>query len=244
MDRGVDMSKRFTDTEKWDRPWYRKLPVQYKMLFLFILDKCDIAGIWYVDFDTASYYIGSTVCYEDSLQFLEKQITVLNNGSKWFVHDYIGFQCGKLNTAINFHRSILQRLRENDVTLPLGLVRGEGQGQGKGKGKGKTIYIGGVHFEQIWTLYPSKIGKKRAENYFYSSVQTEEDFEKMKIALENYKRSERVKNNFIQNASTWFNNWRDWVDDPTNEGEKQKLRSTTKSVDAHIERMSNVRVNS
>ena len=230
------MSKRMTDTEKWQRPWFRKLPVQYKAVWLYILDTCDIAGIWYVDFELLSFCLGVPTTYEETLSYLQKQIKVLNGGSKWFVHDYVMFQCGKLNTSVNFHRAVIERLRENNLTL------GEGVGvpvRHYIKGDiNKTIYIGGVHFDTVWTLYPSKIGKKRAEKYFYATVQTEEDFEKMKKALENYKKSDRVKKNFIQNASTWFNNWEDWIDDPiTNEGEQQKIRYATKSVDAQLERI-------
>ena len=235
------MSKRFTDTEKWDRPWYRKMPVEYKVLFMYILDKCDIAGFWYVDFDTASYYIGNTYTYDESLEILQKQITVLNTGSIWFVHDFVCFQNGQLSMNNNLHRSIYHRLKEKGVTPDEGFGRGLGTSTSNGKGKGnKVIYIGGVHFEQIWTLYPSKVGKKRAEKYFYSSVQTEEDFGNMKKALNNYKLSKRVKDGYVQNASTWFNNWSDWIDDPiTNEGEEQEVRKKTNSVDRQVERMVN-----
>jgi len=231
------MSKRHTDTEKWDRPWFRKLPAEYKALWLYILDKCDIAGIWYVDFDTASYFIGTTLTYEKSLELLNKQITVLNNGSKWHVHDFVHFHCGELNMSINFHRAVRQRLIENGLTLDQELGKSD-KDIHIHKGKGKTIYIGGVHFEQIWTLYPSKVGKKRSEKYFYSSVQTEEDFEQMKLALLNYKASKRVRDGYVQNASTWFNNWKDWIEDPiTDEGEQQHTRKITSSIDRSVERM-------
>ena len=233
------MSKRHTDTEKWERPWFRKLPPEYKALWLYILDKCDIAGIWYVDFDTASYFIGTTLTYDKSLELLNKQMTVLNSGSKWYVHDYVRFHCGELNSSINFHRAVRQRLIENGLTLDQECGKSD-KDIHKHKGKHKAVYIGGVHFDTIWTSYPNKIGRKRAEKSFYSSIQTEQDFERIKSALENYKRSDRVKKNFVQNASTWFNNWEDWVEDPiTNEGEVKQIRSKTKNVDKHIERIMN-----
>jgi hypothetical protein len=66
-------------------------------------------------------------------------------------------------------------------------------------------------FEAIWEQYPSKDGKKAAERHFRSSVKTLEDFEAIKRALKNYLGSERVRKGFVKNGSTWFNNWRDWV---------------------------------
>lgn len=67
-------------------------------------------------------------------------------------------------------------------------------------------------FEDIWTKYPKRIGKKEALRHFMATVKTEEDVDSIWIALKNYETSERVFNGFIQNGATWFNNWRDWVE--------------------------------
>jgi len=69
-------------------------------------------------------------------------------------------------------------------------------------------------FENIWKEYPSKVGKKQALKHFINSIETKEDLKLIYQALDNYKRSKRVKNGFIQNGSTWFNNWRDWIISP------------------------------
>jgi hypothetical protein len=66
-------------------------------------------------------------------------------------------------------------------------------------------------FEEIWTRYPDKDGKKDAERHFRASVRNREDFEAIGAALDNYLASEKVRKGFIKNGSTWFNNWRDWV---------------------------------
>lgn len=66
-------------------------------------------------------------------------------------------------------------------------------------------------FENLWIKYPKKIGKKNAERHFSASVITEQDCKEIEIALEHYLKSERVFKGFIQNADTWFNNWKDWV---------------------------------
>ena len=38
------------------------------------------------------------------------------------------------------------------------------------------------------------------------------DFIKIKTALKNYLESDRVKKGFIQNGSTWFNDWQGWLE--------------------------------
>lgn len=84
------------------------------------------------------------------------------------------------------------------------------------------------HFEIVWNLYPNSIGRKKALTSFLASVETLKDFELIKSALENYKKSERVNKGFIQNGSTWFNNWQDWI--PKEEPKKKPI--TREEVDA------------
>ena len=69
-------------------------------------------------------------------------------------------------------------------------------------------------FEDIYIKYPNKVGKKAAQAHFKATVITEQDWLDIQAALTNYVASERVRKGFIQNASTWFNNWRDWIDNP------------------------------
>jgi len=52
------MPKRFTDSEKWKDPWFRKLSTTGKLLFLYLCDQCDIAGFWEIDLDRAAFDIG------------------------------------------------------------------------------------------------------------------------------------------------------------------------------------------
>jgi hypothetical protein len=67
-------------------------------------------------------------------------------------------------------------------------------------------------FEEIISKYPNKDGQKLALKYFNSSVKTEQDWQDINKALENYLQSDKVKAGYIKNASTFFNNWRDWID--------------------------------
>ena len=43
------MAKRFTDTDKWQDEWWGSLPNDYRMIWLYLVDRCSIAGIWKKD---------------------------------------------------------------------------------------------------------------------------------------------------------------------------------------------------
>jgi len=67
-------------------------------------------------------------------------------------------------------------------------------------------------FLELWNKYPNKDGRTKAEIAFNKHIKTKEDWLAINTALANYLNSDRVKNGYVKNGSTWFNNWRDWVD--------------------------------
>lgn len=68
-------------------------------------------------------------------------------------------------------------------------------------------------FEKIWLLYPPKnrVGKKEAVRHFEASVKSAKDYEDIQISIKNYLLTDPVRKGFVKNASTFFNNWRDFV---------------------------------
>jgi hypothetical protein len=104
------MGKRFTATEKWEDPWYRKLPCRYRDFWQFILDRCDNAGVWIKDFEGASFFIGETITEEEvwpAINNGKERLKILNGGSRWLVVDFVNFQFGTLSTNSRVHRSIM-----------------------------------------------------------------------------------------------------------------------------------------
>lgn len=68
-------------------------------------------------------------------------------------------------------------------------------------------------FEKMWDAYPMKDGKKSALRHFAATVQTDEDVGNIRQALRNYlAHLSRHPDKPAKNGSTWFNNWRDWVE--------------------------------
>jgi len=212
--------KRFTDTEMWAKPWFRKLPPKYKALWQYIRDKCDNSGVWVKDWELAVIFIGESISEVDALKLInngKERIRVIDNGEKWFIVDFIDFQYGKLSDKSMPHLQVIRLLAKH--RLSKGYAKGRHTLKDKDKDKDKDIKKGeyegktkALSFEEIWAKYPKRVGKKDAERHFNASVKTEKDWQDINTALKNYLESERVAKGFILNGSTFFNNWRDWVD--------------------------------
>lgn len=109
------MAKRFTDTNKYRKPFIRGLKGAYKLFWDFLYHDCDHAGVWIVDFDIAQLYIGSdmVVDYADALSFFnegEIRVLELDGGKKWFLPSFIEFQYGKLSRNNKAHSGIINIL--------------------------------------------------------------------------------------------------------------------------------------
>lgn len=88
-------------------------------------------------------------------------------------------------------------------------------------------------FQLIWETYPKRIGRPQALRHFQVTVKTPEDLASIRKALANYLKSGNVANGYIQNGSTWFNQWRDWVE-PTEAMMKGNSNGTDKQGNRRI----------
>ena len=89
------MAKRFTDSAKWDDPWFSELPSKYKLFYLYLLDECDHAGIWKVNFRKAIFMVGENLEQSEVRRFMSDRIHVVDE-SYWHVTKFIKFQYGML----------------------------------------------------------------------------------------------------------------------------------------------------
>jgi len=109
------MAKRFTDTDKWKKGFIRNLPAKYKLLWLYILDDCNHAGIWDTDFEVASIRIGSKINPIEAAKIFESQIKIFDEGNKWFIPKFIDFQYGTLNENSRPHQAVIKLLDKHNV---------------------------------------------------------------------------------------------------------------------------------
>ena len=109
------MAKRFTDTDKWKKGFIRNLPAKFKLLWLYILDDCNHAGIWETDFEVASIRIGSKISEKEACKVFADQIKIFDDGNKWFIAKFVDFQYGTLNENSRPHQAVIKLLDKYDV---------------------------------------------------------------------------------------------------------------------------------
>jgi len=222
------MDKRFTDTEKWQDPWFCGLSPELKLLWLFLVDSCDVAGIWKVNHKYAEFVIGAPINWESAGKVFNGRVVIPEkSGEYWFIPKYLIFHYPNgLSEDSGFTKGVIKRLSQHQV---LGVVR-ELYGksyvrvtkdlskstdtvQNKNKNNIVSKYID--VFNELWTMYPKKIDKSKAYQHFTATVKTDDDSQAIRKALMNYLiyvRDEVENDKYIKHAKTWFNNWKDWVD--------------------------------
>lgn len=136
------MAKRFTDTEKWRDEWWGSLPNDYRMIWLYLVDSCSIAGIWKKDFRGLNFNCNTKITESEFLEVFSSR--VIDKGNFFFIPKFLRFQCPKgLNSKKPAIVSIIKELQLNNlietVNESLGndflIIKGKGEGKGKDKVK-------------------------------------------------------------------------------------------------------------
>lgn len=152
------MAKRFTDTDKWKRPWFRQLPLKAKSAWFYVLDNCDHAGVWPADFELLSFQLGVEITREEFEGWFGDK--AVRYGDKYSFPSFVEFQYGELNPHNNAHKSVIHVLEKLAPAQPL---KSPSQGaQDKDKDKDQDQEKGGVGenkipFEPTQLKPPSKL---------------------------------------------------------------------------------------
>ena len=154
------MAKRFTDTQKYHKPFIRGLQGAYKVLWDYLYHDCDHAGIWIVDFEIAQIYIGKDlpVNKSDAIKYFnsgEKRIIEINKGTKWFIPSFIEFQYGELNPENRAHKSVINILKKyNLYSDNKGLISSLQGAKDKDKDKDKDMDMDKDKESKAEIIYP------------------------------------------------------------------------------------------
>lgn len=222
------MPKRFTDSEKWIDEWWGSLPNDYRMIWLYLVDSCSIAGIWKKDFRGLNFNCNTSITEEKFLEIFGSRVK--NLGSSFFIPGFLRFQNPKgLKSNKPAVQSILRELKKNNLfetvvelfgndylTIDKSLRERERDRKGIGKdrkGIGKKGDMGG--FEKFWNCYPRKVGKGSARKA-WAKIKLENGlFEKILSAVEQQKVTDQWQKDggqFIPHPATWLNAER-WMDE-------------------------------
>tara|TARA_R110002020_G_scaffold43981_5_gene127142 strand:- start:443 stop:1240 length:798 start_codon:yes stop_codon:yes gene_type:complete len=109
------VAKRFIDTKIWDKAWFRKLSTKNKLVWIYLLGKCDHAGIWDADWELAEFIIGETVTYEELPDIIKDKMKHIKGEEQYFIPSFIEFQYGELKEHSKPHKSVIKRLTNKNL---------------------------------------------------------------------------------------------------------------------------------
>ena len=107
------MAKRFTSSEKWDKLWFQELPPRLKCFWQYITERCDVAGVWEINYRLASFLIGEDVS-EDDLTAYGDKVELLGDDKLWVV-GYVKFQQTTLSRKCPAQKPVFALLEKHGL---------------------------------------------------------------------------------------------------------------------------------
>lgn len=108
------MANRFLETNYFKSPYVRSLKGALKTLYSFIICDCTPAGIWALDLEAASLYIGFTVTFAEFDEFFVKKKKAIDLGKgRYLFPDFIEHQYPSgLQESNTAHKNIIRELQK------------------------------------------------------------------------------------------------------------------------------------
>ncbi len=117
------MAKRFIDTKIWEKAWFRRLTPKNKLLWVYILTKCDHAGIWDADWEAAEFFIGEKVTFKELPEQIQNKMKYIKGDDQYFIPSFVDFQYGTLRENSKPHLSVIKRLSEKSLINSFNTVK-------------------------------------------------------------------------------------------------------------------------
>lgn len=112
------MAKRFSETKIWEDDWYQSLPIRWKIVWKYLCDKCDEAGIWKPNFRLADFQIGEKIKWVEAPEWLNNgKIRIVCTDNAWIIKDFVPFQYGEAvyTSEHGFHKKIRNMLSKYPI---------------------------------------------------------------------------------------------------------------------------------
>ena len=111
------MAKRFMDNTIFEKQWFRKLPLRLKVVWFYLINKCNHAGVWECDIDLLSFQIGEPFTLDEIMEAFGDNIVELGD-NKYYLSKFIEFQYGlPLNPSVRVHQSVIKLLNKYGIDL-------------------------------------------------------------------------------------------------------------------------------
>lgn len=143
------MTRRFTETDKWNDEWFLGLPFEAKLLFTYLCDNCDIGGFWEVDYEHASRKTG-----------LPRRGVGLLVGQIMSVEDAMGECCAKMIWREDESVVYLKNFLRHQGNWPVGR-------DGYSKGIAKRFDAHGVFGRHVFDVLSAETPKETVSDLIY-----------------------------------------------------------------------------
>ena len=201
------MSKRFTATEKWDKPWFRKLAPRLKCLWQFLCDRCDQAGVIEIDWELASFQVGEDVSADDLAAF-DGKIVTLKDGKLW-LKTFIEFQYGNLSETCPAHKPVFRAIEKHSLLIgyqyPIGRLQEEEEEKEEEKEE---------ETEKEERPKTASRSPQQSDDAWLSSLETDKTYTGISIRTEFGKMQRWCEANRKQPSRKRFVNWLNRVEKP------------------------------
>lgn len=230
------MGKRLTDSSKWRNPWFRSLPVKAKVLWMFMCDECDIAGIWKPDYELTSFILGFNVDQNDIINWYGNNIHIFDGCI--LIVNFFQFQYESVKdswSAKQKAKSILESYGFSIVNNKIEIKSPDCTHSGN------TVHINinsnidiknkedekNLIFEEIKKAYPRRkgdLGLKKAEQYITKLINSGVKGSDLVLAAGNYRRHieslEKLNTPFVLQLKTFYGPQEIWKEYLTIEAPK------------------------
>ena len=127
------MAKRFMDNSIFEKQWFRELPVRLKIVWFYLINKCNHAGILNdLDVGLLSYQIGDNYTIDEILEAFNDNIEQIGD-NKFYLTKFCKFQYGELNPNVKVHKSVIKLLDKHNIELANPLVSVKDKDKDKAK---------------------------------------------------------------------------------------------------------------
>lgn len=84
------MAKRLTDTEKWNDDWFISLDNDYRIIWQWLLDNCNHAGICKRSIKLLNMMCNTTISEDEMIESMNGRVLKVDNN--WFIPKFLKFQ--------------------------------------------------------------------------------------------------------------------------------------------------------
>jgi hypothetical protein len=191
--------KRFTDLDKWKKPFFKSMSPEYKLFWLYLLDDCDHCGIWHIDQEVAEIRLGVKLSLQKARGLFAERVVEFDGGTKWFIPDFIGFQYGRLDNKNKMCNAVIPTLEKYHLMEHLSPINGV-----KVTVTVKEKDIGGVGDEPLpRTIEHCLEIAMRDERWVESNKTNKHELQSFNLFLERSGEYEKIPKDYKRHFSAW-----------------------------------------